>query len=110
MRTTLRDAVLGVAELPWTHALYAPADADFGDEQLPVLVWDVDDVADDTTDLPEAAIALGFDYVLGVHDLQSIVTNTREQNPRVRVADLILAIQYYLDRDAFIDWSSGPHG
>ncbi|MEP9393346.1 hypothetical protein ABLE92_08240 [Gordonia sp. VNQ95] len=109
MITSLGDALRGAASLPWTHALYAPVAADFSDERLSVLVWDVDDVSDDD-DLPEAARALGYEYVLGVVDLQGIVANAWDQRPEANVADLLVAFRHYVDRDAFVDWSSGsPH-
>lgn len=109
MITSLGEALRGAASLPWTHALYVPVTADFSSERLSVLVWDVDDV-DGEDDLPEAARALGYEYVLGVHDIQGIVANAWEQRPGASVADLLVAFRHYLDRDAFVDWSStSPH-
>lgn len=90
----LGEALWNADSLPWTHAMYAPVGADFGDERIPVLVWDVDDVVHDGDhgdDRPEAARALDYEYVLGVLDLQSIVANAREQKPELRTADLLVA-------------------
>lgn len=107
MITDLGEALRCAASLPWGHALYAPVGAHFGDERLSVLVWDVDDVVDEG-DLPEPAKSLDYEYVLGVLDLQGIVANAREQRPGANVADLLVAFRHYLDRDAFVDWSTGP--
>ncbi|WP_110589277.1 DUF7716 domain-containing protein [Microbacterium suaedae] len=104
MKMLLGEALWRADELPWTHALYAPAGRRLDDGELPVLVWDVDDVADDATDLPAEASALGYEYVLGVDDVQSIVANARAQRPEATTADLLLALQHYLGRDAFIVW------
>ncbi|UFU07464.1 DUF7716 domain-containing protein [Ruania halotolerans] len=104
MKMLLGEVLWTAGDLPWTHALYAPADRRFDDESLPVLVWDVDDVADDATDLPSEASALGYEYVLGIDDVQSIVANARAQRPGATTADLLLAFQHYLARDAFIVW------
>ncbi|WP_147375511.1 DUF7716 domain-containing protein [Jiangella rhizosphaerae] len=89
--------------LRWDHALYAPGGRPYS-EETPVLVWDVDDVSDDT-DLPAEAIALGYDYVLGIQDVQGIVQNARQQRPDTTSADLLAAFHFYLDNDAFILWA-----
>lgn len=104
MRMLLGEVLRTAEDLPWTHALYAPAGPLQLDESTPVLVWDVDDVADDATDLPAEAIALGYDYVLAIDDVQSIVANARSQRVNPTTADLLLALRHYLDRDAFIVW------
>ncbi|GHD03993.1 DUF7716 domain-containing protein [Zhihengliuella salsuginis] len=104
MNMLLGEVLKTAEKLPWTHALYAPAQRRGFDESTPVLVWDVDDVVDDATDLPAEAIALGYDYVLSVDDVQSIVANARAQRANPATADLLLAFRHYLARDAFIVW------
>ncbi|RZU60956.1 DUF7716 domain-containing protein [Zhihengliuella halotolerans] len=101
----LLGEVLRTAEdLPWTHALYAPAGRWQLDESTPVLVWDVDDVVDGAADLPAEAVALGYDYVLAIDDVQSIVANARAQRVNPTTAELLLAFRHYLACDAFIVW------
>ncbi|MGP9652127.1 DUF7716 domain-containing protein [Glutamicibacter sp. AOP38-B1-38] len=104
MRMLLGDVLRTAGDLPWTHALYASAGRRSFEESAPVLVWDVDDVSDAATDLPAEAIALDYEYVLAIDDVQSIVANALAQRPGATTAELLLAFQHYLDRDAFIVW------
>lgn len=101
MRTTLGRVLQRPEEHPWNHALYATPDATF-DDTLPVLIWDVDDIAEDDSDLPAEALALGYDYVLDLQTLQSIVANARQQRPEATAEDLLGALVFYYDNDAFI--------
>jgi len=104
MRMLLGEVLKTAEYLPWTQALYAPAGPWQLDASTPVLVWDVDDVVDDGADLPAEAIALGYDYVLAIDDVQSIVANVRAQQVNPTTAELLLAFRHYLARDAFIVW------
>jgi len=72
MRMLLGDVLRQADDLPCGHELYASPEAVF-DESLPVLVWGVDEV-DDEADLPDEAIELGYEYALGMQDVQSIVS------------------------------------
>lgn len=101
MRTTLGQVLHGPEEHPWNHALYAAPEAAFN-ETLPVLIWDVDDIAEDDTDLPAEALALDYDYVLDMQTVQSIVANARQQRPEAGTEDLLDAFDYYYENDAFI--------
>lgn len=101
MRTTLGRLLNRPEEHPWNHALYAPPEAAF-DETLPVLIWDVDDIAEDDAELPAEALALGYDYVLNMQTVQSIVANARQQRPEADTKDLLDALAYYYENDAFM--------
>jgi hypothetical protein len=101
-RATL-GAVLAHPELfAWSDALYAPPGSVFT-AALPVLVWDVDDV-EDRTDLPAKATRLGYDYVLGIQDIQAVVANARDQRSAATMDDLLSALAHHLRADAYIAW------
>lgn len=100
---TLRDVLLLAEQLPRTRALYAARGAP-QDAELPVLVHHIDDVDDDDTDLPAAAMARGWDYVLSVPDVRGIVSNAHHQRPDASLDDLLVAFRHYFERDAFVVW------
>lgn len=66
------------------------------------LVVGSDDPDDDAPD--KAAAALGFDYVMGMDVVQSIVANAREQKPRATADELLAAFLHYYDRDAYVEF------
>ncbi|RGE19262.1 hypothetical protein [Leucobacter sp. wl10] len=104
MQSTLAEVLRTAAVLPWDHALYVSAGAGALTEETPVLVWDVDDVVDDGSDLPAAARALGYEYLIGIQDVRGVVENARAQRPAPTIADLLAALRYYVAHDAFISW------
>ena len=103
-RTILGDVLQHPEAFVWSDALYAPPGADLS-PSLPVLVWDVDDV-DEDTDLPAEAVTSGYDYVLSIQDVQSVVANARDQRPGATLDDLTVALKHYVGTDAFVRWDS----
>lgn len=99
---TLADVVNDPFVFKYSDALYMAPNAPF-DLDIPVLVHDINDV-DGDADLPKIALDLGYDYVLTMQTIQSIVANARAQNPNATPDDLIDALSYYYDNDAFINW------
>lgn len=84
--------------------LFLPRDANWT-LRTPALVTDLDDGMEEPEDIEART---GFVYVLGLGDVGQIVTNARMQLPRVTPLELLRAFFYYLDRDAFIDFSAEP--
>jgi hypothetical protein len=96
----LADVLAEVHSAPLTHALFVKG----------ARPWKIDSPCQlqDTSiaDFDEGALAReGFRYVLGVADVQDIVLNATEQKPSVSAADLVRAFNYYVDNDAFINFS-----
>lgn len=102
MSTTLGALLLDVTAALDGTALFAPPDAAFGAD-MPVLVWDVDDVEPGKED-PAAAEALGYEYVLLTQDIASIVANARMQRPDASLDDLLDALAHYYANDVFVVW------
>lgn len=53
---------------------------------------------------PEAARALSLVPVLQVADVRSVVRNAQQQRPDVSVEDLVRALTFYFQKDAYIDF------
>lgn len=101
---TLRAVLLDPSSLRFGDALYMPpAEALSLDDEC--LLWDVDDVLDDGSDLPAAAQALGLEYGLDGQTFLGIVQNARAQDPDASADDLLEDLRFYLRQDAFIVWS-----
>lgn len=54
---------------------------------------------------PEFAVKNGLTYTLGMQALQDLASSARKQKPDCTTKDLIAAFNYYLDHDAFIEFS-----
>ena len=99
--TTLRYVLSSAEELPWDHALYLPENQPPSLE-TPAIVWDVNDVERDDVDEPEFAIENGMKYVLGINDIQDIVSNCGQQVESPSIELLFEAFLHYLKHDGFI--------
>jgi hypothetical protein len=67
--------------------------------ETPVLFLERDVYSDE---LPEAASAVGFQPAFTDELLGGVVSNARQQRPGVLVEELMEALNYYLEFDAFI--------
>lgn len=103
IQTLLGEVLRDPERFPWDYALYAHPDRAF-DLAMPVLIWDVDDVEEDS-DIPAEATALGFDYVLGMQTVQGIVSNALQQRPEASIDQLLEALDFYYRNDAFVVWN-----
>lgn len=102
---SLEDVLLDPTRFRFGDALYMDRSREFSlDSEC--LVWDVDDVIDDDIDLPEPAVKRGFDYVLDLQAVLSIVENIRAQRPAASTELLLDAFLFYWRHDAFIDVST----
>ena len=96
----LTEVLSEVEELPWNHALYLPFNSKWAlDTQCAIL--DPDDCSDDEEN-PPLAIQHGLSYALTVQQLQGIRANAAAQLSTLSEEDLLTALLYYYDNDAFI--------
>ncbi|WP_395682080.1 hypothetical protein [Dokdonella sp.] len=102
----LKDAVVHASDFPWNYSLYLPKDQPWN-LTTPCLVRDPD--AEDA-ELSDAANDLGFDYVLNMQQVQSIVRNAQKQLVRITDEDLLRALLYYYDNDAYITFRDADDG
>lgn len=97
----LSEIFLSVERLPWQWTLFLPAQRDWSvDTEGAVL----DTGDEDDPNNPIFAQAHGLVSVLSISALQDIVANARHQDPNIRVPRLMQAFEFYLDRDAFINF------
>jgi hypothetical protein len=98
---TLREVLLKSESFPWGDALYMPPLKPWSLE-TPCIVHDVDDVEDDERDLPNVVIEHGFEYVLGMQLIQSIVSNLRLQTLNPSESDYLAAFTFYVENDSYM--------
>jgi hypothetical protein len=100
---TLSDVLKNASELPWDESLCLPADGPWT-LASPAMLWDQDEVIDDEEELAVLA-PYGVVCVLGLGDVQDIVSNARQQKADCTISELFDAFMYYLRNDAFIQFS-----
>ena len=91
-----------VGSVPWGHALYLSPNEPWTLD-TPALVLNPDDASDDEEE-PEEARAAGLRYALGIQDVKGVADNARQQRKEATTGDLLRALRYYYDHDAFIDF------
>ncbi|KAI9133240.1 hypothetical protein [Acaryochloris sp. CCMEE 5410] len=101
----LRDVLCNSEAFPWKAALYLPKN---GDWQLSsvcaVLIRNQD--REDIDEEPKFAVVNDLRYVLQFSDVQGIVCNAKQQLPNANEDELFRAFEFYVDNDAFIDFSN----
>lgn len=91
-----------IGDLPWDHQLYV-GDANLADLQASALVLD-DDSEDERDDEDEPAFATsrGYQYFLGIADLQSIERNLSYRVPRFTLQQFVEAVLHYHNHDEYL--------
>ena len=97
----LSEVLLSAEQLPWQRELFLPADRNWT-ENSQAAVLDTEDELD--PDNPAFAQAHGLVVALGVSEIQDIVSNAKQQDPKADVSRLLCAFRFYFDHDAFIDF------
>ena len=99
---TLREVLLRAEQLPWNRHLFLPENQPWSLES-PCAVLNLDE--EKNPDDPPVVRKNGLRYALGVHDVQQVVSNARQQMLSPTVAQLLQAFLFYYDNDAFVDFS-----
>lgn len=101
---TLIDVLKNPDQFDWRYALYLPTEN--WSLTTRALVLDPDDVdnPEDPDDDPILAKQAGFKYVLMMQDVDSILQNALAQNPSLPDDELLLAFNYFMNNDAFINF------
>lgn len=88
-------------DLPWDHQLYLKTEC-LSDFQVSVLVLNDDDELErDENDEPRYASSKGYAYYLSIADLQAIKDNLAMKKSSWSREDLVIAIDYYHENDAY---------
>ena len=100
---TIKDVLMGAANLLWSDSLFLPEGKKWGLETKG-LVWDPDDVDSDEDEVPRIAEENGLLCHIGIQAIQQVVDNARQQLRNCSVEQLFDAFLYYYDNDAFIEF------
>ena len=92
-----------INEFNWSDALFLPED-EVWNLNTKCMVLDPDDVEDDEEDAPQIAKEKGLIYTLSIQNVQMIYENVHEQKGDCSNDDLIKALLYYYDNDAYIEF------
>ena len=87
----------------WSDALFLPEE-EVWELDTEGLIWDPDDVEDESDEVPKAAMDLGLIHALSIQNIQDIVYNAKQQKESASADDLLEAYLYYYDNDAYIEW------
>jgi hypothetical protein len=102
---TLGDFVQNAHTLPWQFAVFLAGRPPFGAETRGAVLDPDECDPDQDPPLPEFARENGFACTLPVQTLQDICENARMQRGScLTVDDLIVAFNFYVANDAFIDF------
>jgi hypothetical protein len=95
--------VLEIGEdLPFRHFLFLPLKVGWK-ATTPCGILDADEL--DDPDQHPIALERSLSSVIGTNEVQDIVVNARTQLPNATVDQLLTAFLFYIDNDAFIDFS-----
>ncbi|WNZ63997.1 hypothetical protein QEG98_10045 [Myxococcus sp. MxC21-1] len=97
---SLGEVLVHINECHWEDFLYAEGRPPWTVETRCVVI-ERDPYSDE---LPEAAKALSLVPVLQVSDVKSVVRNAKQQRPDVSTEDLVRALTFYFQKDAYIDF------
>ena len=101
---TLRELLEDIDKHPWEFALFMPHGVEWNlDTSCTVL--NPDDFNEPDPDRPKFATDHGLHYALGIQAIKSVVDNAKDQRPEATTPDLVDALNYYYDHDAYIDWA-----
>lgn len=96
----LREILVNVEEYCWKDSLFLPENETWLLDSNCV-VLNMDELEDDE-EAPRFALDNNLKYVLTIQDVQDVVENIREQSPNCTDDDLLRALLYYYQNDAFI--------
>ena len=101
----LSAILCGAVELPWDKALYRQGDPEWTAE-TPCFILDPE-IYEDTAEGRQLATDHGLRFVLGTHQIHEIVDNLYAQVGEPSTDELLDALVYYLENDAFKEFD-GP--
>lgn len=99
----LGDVLSSAHDFPWNYALYLPSGTNLTAD-ISCLVLDPNIGVEGPDDVP-AALQHNLRYSLDMQSVQGIIDNARTQLGKAQLDQLKSALDYYLKRDAFIDFS-----
>lgn len=102
LELNLENLLDQVESLKWNLETYIASVQCFDGSTLLIIIDDDEENERDENDNAAYATSKGYDLFLSISDLQSIKSNLLEQNPNFKLSELINAVNYYFDNDAFV--------
>src|SRR5262245_10408366 len=97
----LEDVLARVDGFRWDYALHLP-NGEWSLETRGAVLDPTD--AESADDVPPFALENGLRSVLGMQAVQDVVANARAQKHSATALDLLQALRFYFERDAFIEF------
>ena len=99
----LGELIIRASEFNWKDALYMESKKNKFEANSDVLTIDSD--KHNVGDVEIKYKNKKFGYIFSVQTLQSIVKNARQQQPHATINDLVDAVNFYYENDAFINYN-----
>lgn len=100
---TLETLLSKLSSFSWHLDVYKALDQPLSPTMSVLIIDDELEEDRDQQDEPLFPQTQGYQYVLSIADLQSIKANLVQQQPNATLHDLIHAVSYYYQHDAYIN-------
>ena len=103
---SLSRIILSINSRPDKYAVYIAGRPPWNEETSCAILnpENVEDI--DVDDVPGFAAQHNLSYMLSVAEIQDIVSNTLQQKQEATINQLVLAVNFYYQNDAFINWNA----
>lgn len=105
---TIRDLITQIEAVPDAedghYYLYAPAGIAALKEDMEAAIILESRWKEDDDPLPEFALERGLEPACDISLAQDVIIATKSQKPEANTSELILALNYFLDHDAFLEF------
>ena len=103
---TLETLLSQLGSFSWHLDMYKALDQPLSPTMSVLIIDDELEEERDQKDEPLYPQTQGYQYVLSIADLQSIKANLVQQRPNASLHDLIHAVSYYYQNDAYMNLES----
>jgi hypothetical protein len=98
--------MIDVESLEWNLYVYIDSSTAISMASLIMIINDDEESDRDENDEPMYPRSKGYNSFLSVADLQDVKSNLAEQKPNFIINELIEAVKYYYENDAFVQVNS----
>jgi hypothetical protein len=98
--------MIDVESLEWNLYVYIDSSTAISMASLIMIINDDEESERDENDEPMYPRSKGYNSFLSVADLQDVKSNLAEQKPNFIINELIEAVKYYYENDAFVQVNS----
>jgi hypothetical protein len=106
IESDLNNVMIDVESLEWNLYVYIDSSTAISMASLIMIINDDEESERDENDEPMYPRSKGYNSFLSVADLQDVKSNLAEQKPNFIINELIEAVKYYYENDAFVQVNS----